>query len=308
MITLLGVTGYVGQKFADALENSDFSFEGLSRRDLDYTQSDLLEDYLQKKKPDFVINAAGYTGKPNVEACEQDKANCLAGNGVFPGLLADVCRQLNIPWGHVSSGCIFTGKRPDGNGFRETDVPNFSFRQNNCSFYSGTKALGEETLGYGMDETGESWVPTRAETGYIWRLRIPFNHEATPRNYIAKLLHYDRLLDAENSISHLDEFVRACLECWIKKIPYGIYNVTNPGSITAKEVVEYIQTSDLGKHLIAQGKEFKFFKDEAEFMKTTATTPRSNCVMDSSKLEDAGIHLTPVQEAIQSALAHWTER
>ncbi len=39
-----------------------------------------------------------------------------------------------------------TGSRPDGSGFTEEDAPNFTFRQNNCSFYSRTKALGEEVL------------------------------------------------------------------------------------------------------------------------------------------------------------------
>ena len=32
-------------------------------------------------------------------------------------------------------------------GFTETDAPNFSFRDPPCSFYSGTKALGEEVVG-----------------------------------------------------------------------------------------------------------------------------------------------------------------
>jgi len=43
-------------------------------------------------------------------------------------------------------GCIFTGAHPDGSGFSEEDAPNFDFRHNNCSFYSGSKALGEEIL------------------------------------------------------------------------------------------------------------------------------------------------------------------
>ncbi len=40
---------------------------------------------------------------------------------------------------------------PDGGGFREDDAPNFSFRTNHCSFYSGTKALGEEVLAGAAD-------------------------------------------------------------------------------------------------------------------------------------------------------------
>ena len=188
--------------------------------------------------------------------------------------------------GHVSSGCIFTGSRADGSGFTEADVPNFSFRTNNCSFYSGTKALGEETL-------------KGADNVYIWRLRIPFDHRDGPRNYLTKLLRYQRLLEAENSISQLHEFVGATFACWEKRIPFGTYNVTNPGHVTTREVVEHIKTSGVSN------KDFDFFSDEDEFMKIAAKTPRSNCVMDSSKLAAAGIQMTEVHEAIERDLKRW---
>ena len=78
-----------------------------------------LEEFLQSKKPRFLINAAGYTGKPNVDACELAKADCLNGNAVLPGTIRQVCEDLKITWGHVSSGCIFSGRRPDGGGWTE---------------------------------------------------------------------------------------------------------------------------------------------------------------------------------------------
>lgn len=308
MIFVLGCTGYVGSRFLSALDDGGFPARGFSRRDLNYTDRDTLMDYLKKERPDFVINAAGYTGKPNVDACETDKANCLDGNAVLPGVFVESCRELGIGWGHVSSGCIFSGRRADGSPFEETDAPNFSFRQDNCSFYSGTKALGEETAGYGPSPDGKSWVPTEEETGYLWRLRIPFNEEANARNYLQKLMHYERLLDAENSISQLDEFIRACLECWTKRVPYGIYNVTNPGSVTTREVVDLIRQSPVGRKRIEARGDFRFFEDEATFMEVAAKTPRSNCVMSSAKLEAAGIRLTPILEAIETALTHWRER
>jgi len=81
-----------------------------------------------------------------VDACELTKAECLSGNAVLPGIIREVCEDVNIPWGHVSSGCIYSGRRQDGKGWAEEDEPNFSFRRPPCSFYSGTKALGEENI------------------------------------------------------------------------------------------------------------------------------------------------------------------
>ena len=43
-------------------------------------------------------------------------------------------------------------------------------------------------------------------------------------------------------------------------------------------------------------------------MQKAAKTPRSNCVMTSTKLAAAGITLTPVREAIKSALQNWQKQ
>jgi dTDP-4-dehydrorhamnose reductase len=286
MIYLLGGSGYVGHAYQALLTHKGISFRTVRREDLDYTNGEVLRAALRRDRPEFLINAAGYTGKPNVDACELHKHECLMGNAVLPGVIADACAEAGVPWGHVSSGCIYTGSRADGAGFREEDTPNFSFRTNNCSFYSGTKALGEEVL------AGKPNV-------YIWRLRIPFNHIDNPRNYLTKLMRYSTLLEATNSISQLEEFVAATFACWEKRVPFGTYNVTNPGAITTHEVVELIRQSGVSR------KDFVFFKDEDEFMKMAAKTPRSNCTMDSSKLASVGISMTPVHDAVRHALRTW---
>ncbi len=286
MIVLLGASGYVGGSYRRYLQSKEIEFVSVSRRELNYYDPSVLTPFLESKRASFLINCAGYTGKPNVDACELDKTGCLLGNAILPGVLASVCAHVGIPLGHISSGCIYTGKRQDGSGFSETDPPNFSFRTNNCSFYSGTKALGEEIL-------------ADFENVYIWRIRIPFDRRDNARNYLSKLMRYEKLLDAENSISQLEESVAAAFACWEKKVPFGIYNVTNPGAITTRQVVEWIRESK------ACTKEFQFFEDEEAFMLEAAKTPRSNCLLNSDKLADVGIHMTPVEEAIKSALRNW---
>jgi dTDP-4-dehydrorhamnose reductase len=286
MIYLLGGTGYVGLAYQRYLKTKGIDYKLLSRREHDYTDASVLGSLLRRDKPEFLINAAGYTGKPNVDACETDRAECLFGNGVLPGRIAQACEDAGIAWGQVSSGCIYTGSRPDGTGFTEEDEPNFTFRQNNCSFYSGTKALGEEVL------DGKPNV-------YIWRLRIPFDHIDSSRNYLSKLMNYACLLEATNSISQLDEFVAATVSCWQMKVPFGIYNVTNPGEVTTREIVELIKECKISN------KNFQFFDSEADFMTKAAKTPRSNCVMSSEKLANAGVKMTPVRDAIRDALRRW---
>lgn len=286
-IALIGSTGYVGSQFATEILRRGHRLTSIGRKDCDLYSAGQLETFLRDISPDILVNCAGYTGKPNVDACEADKANCLAGNAVLPGVIAAACRQLGLPWGQVSSGCIFTGRREDGAGFTELDPPNFSFRQNNCSFYSGTKALGEEIL---ADE----------DRCYIWRLRIPFSNIDSCRNYLSKVQRYANLLEAENSLSNLPEYVAAALDCFEKHVPFGTYNLTNPGSVMTSEVVAMIKEAGVCD------KEFRFFDSEADFMAKAAKTPRSNCVMDSSKAIKAGLQLTPIRDSIRQALESWT--
>ena len=279
MIILLGGKGYVASSLCDIVRNLGISILPISRRDVDYNDHLKLKNALLDRKASIVINAAGFTGKPNVDACENTKYECLQGNAVLPGIIREVCEDLKIPWGHISSGCIYSGRRPDGDGWKEEDESNFSFRSPPCSFYSGTKALGEEIL-------------DGAENCFIWRLRIPFNHEPSPRNYLQKLLNYENLLEAENSVSHLEEFCKKCVECFTNDIEPGIYNMTNPGSITTRQVTEWMVEEGL------TDKKFKFFDSEEQFMFNAAIAPRSNCVLDTSKAEKAGIGMRPVEDAM----------
>ncbi|HEY3932426.1 MAG TPA: sugar nucleotide-binding protein [Verrucomicrobiae bacterium] len=312
MILLLGASGYIGEAFAKELQRRKTDFIPLARKQTDYTRFDLLLEFLKTKKPEFVINAAGYTGKPNVDACELHKADTLQGNSLFPQTVAHACAAAKIPWGHVSSGCIFSGakiiengktraekdmtkpelrvlveKSPQSiHGFTETDTPNFSFRDGPCSFYSGTKALGEEAIA----NIGQS---------YIWRLRIPFDEFDNARNYLSKVQRYPKVYDNINSISHRADFVSVCLDLWQKRAPFGIYNVTNPGFVTTRQVIALIEK------ILKPGRKFEFWKSDEEFYKVAAKTPRSNCVMDVSKLLAAAVKIRGVEEAIEDSLKNW---
>jgi dTDP-4-dehydrorhamnose reductase len=312
MILLLGASGYIGEAFAAHLRARGLDFLPLARREVDYTRFDRLLACLRERKPAFLINAAGYTGKPNVDACETARADTLAGNTLLPLTIAHACAAAGVPWGHVSSGCIYTGAkvrrgdawqvepdltRPDLRalvdrepaairGFTEDDEPNFSFRRPPCSFYSGSKALGEEAIA----GTGQS---------YVWRLRIPFDEFDNPRNYLTKLMRYAKVYDNVNSISHRGEFARVCVELWERRAPFGTYNVTNPGFVTARQVVELIQRT------LKPACAFEFWADDAEFYRTAAKTPRSNCVMDVSKLLATGVSIRPVEEALETSLRNW---
>jgi dTDP-4-dehydrorhamnose reductase len=90
MIYLLGGSGYVGQAYQALLTRKGIPFRNLRRADVDYTNPAVLRAALLRDKPAFLINAAGYTGKPNVDACELHKAECLFGKPLPDPILPKV--------------------------------------------------------------------------------------------------------------------------------------------------------------------------------------------------------------------------
>ena len=290
-------------------------YRAVSRRDLDYTHFRTFLGALKKEKPDFVVNAAGFTGKPNVDACENQKGETVSGNVTLAQAVASACDVAGVRMGFVSSGCIYTGakvlrecgtwavedrltepliselleKRSDRvKGFSEEDQPNFSFIRNNCSFYSGTKALAEEAI-------------ARFPGVYAWRLRIPFDEKENPRNYLSKVQDYKKVYNNWNSITHRGDFASASLDLWQKNCPSGTYNITNTGYISTREVVRKIQDI-LRKKWVPE-----FWLNDDQFYRFGALTPRSNCILDSSKLLNASIKMRSVDEALEDALRKWKE-
>jgi dTDP-4-dehydrorhamnose reductase len=288
MYIILGKNGYIAQAIIAECKKRKLHFLALSRKDLDYTNFQTFSDYAHihynnEDKPfrnSTIINCAGYIGKPNVDACEFNKGDTVMGNVVFPTNLANFCTTNEATLAQISSGCIYNGHQKH---FNEEDEPNFTF--SNGSFYSGTKALCERMI---LEHNARS---------YIFRLRIPFSEHQGPRNYLTKLLTYDKLIDVENSLSHRGDFAQYCMDLLEAKVPCGIYNITNKGSVTTKRVVELLQKNKKTK------KNFEFFDNLDTFL-SEVKAPRSNCVLDTSKIEQY-IKIRTVEEALDEAISKY---
>ena len=282
MILLLGASGYIGRAFANELRRRGDNFIPLTRKAVNYADFNLLFEYVRKLRPEFIINAAGYRGSPNVDACELAREETLFANTLLPQTIARVCSMTNTPWGHVSSASIYTGakvleggtmriekdlNRPEFGGCWWSTRSHFTVSRNGmnptfpsgslpCNFYSGTKALAEEVIrGIGRS--------------YIWRPGMPFNELEESRNFLWRIQQYPKVYDSVNSISQVEDFVRACLNLWERRAPFGIYNVVNPGAITTRQVVEMIQ------RILKPDRRFEFWKNDGEFYRFRARTPRS---------------------------------
>ena len=156
MIVLIG-HGYIGEHIAKELDNQSIQYQWIHHTDNIPTDTT------------FIINATGYTGVPNVDACEVEKQQTIDGNVTYPLKLE--INNTNTPILHISSGCVYTGYHKN---FTETDEPNFDF--NNGSFYSGSKALEQKLLQPFMNKS------------YLLRIRMPFGDSHHPKNFLTKMV------------------------------------------------------------------------------------------------------------------------
>lgn len=135
---LFGKNGWIGGKLAEIFTAQGKTFYLADSR----TESrDSVIAEIEKYKPTHVINAAGVTGRPNVDWCEDNRPETVRANVVGVLNVADICASRGIHHLLYATGCIFEYDATHvigGQGFTETDKPNF-----HASFYSHTKVRHE---------------------------------------------------------------------------------------------------------------------------------------------------------------------
>lgn len=220
-----------------------------------------VEKELDAYKPTHVFNAAGITGRPNIDWCEDHKPDTLRTNVIGTLNLADLCMLKDIHCTVYATGCIFKyddeHKLGSGVGFTEESKPNFDE-----SFYSETKGYMEQML---------KCYPNCL----ILRVRMPISDDLIHRNFVTKIVKYERVVNIPNSMTVLHEMLPASL-AMAKAELKGVYNFTNPGVISHNEVL------DLYTKYVDPTYTYKNFtvEEQSKILKAG----RSNNELDTTKL------------------------
>lgn len=246
--------------------------------------------FINQYSPDVVINATGFCGSPNVDQCEIEKSKTYMANVVIPLMLAEECEQRGIHLIHIGSGCIYFGRSRNGYYAMPSGLPHYSvdtgWEENDFanpkSYYSQSKYACDLMLGSMKHVTN-------------LRIRMPISTKNNPRNLINKLRGYRQIIDIPNSVTFMDDLTR-CIEWAINGSHTGIYHVTNPEPLTAVQVMKEFQ-----KYVPSYSFEII---DEAQLDKITIAK-RSNCILNTDKLNKAGFHMTPSMEALKNCMANY---
>lgn len=246
-------------------------------------------------RPQVLINCIGKTGRPNIDWCESHKSATAESNVAVPLLLADLCEKFDTHLINIGSGCVYSGQSPNvfqseclppltlgeftDVGWKETDFANPK------SFYSKTKYSCDLSLGQMRHVT-------------TLRIRMPISDKNVPRNLINKLRGYSKVIDIPNSVTFMDDLVR-CVDWAATNGPGGIWHVTNPQPLTAARIMTEYQKHN-PNHV------FEII-DEQQLDQLTKAK-RSNCILNTEKLQSAGFNMSNSEEALTKCMAKYMEQ
>jgi dTDP-4-dehydrorhamnose reductase len=130
--------------------------------EIDFLQPDPIINLIQEIQPDLIFNAIAYTAVDKAES-EPENANKI--NADTPGLVAEVCKQKNIPLIHISTDYVFDGLL--GRDYFEADTPS------PINVYGSSKLLGEQYIQQSGCEFlifRTSWVYSMREGGFLQKV------------------------------------------------------------------------------------------------------------------------------------------
>jgi 3,5-epimerase/4-reductase len=213
---------------------------------------------------------------PTIDYLEHDGklTENIRDNLFGPMILAKLCNDKGIHLTYLGTGCIFEydGQEP----FDEYAKPNFF-----GSSYSIVKGFTDQLMTLYTD------------TVLNVRIRMPITAIPNPRDFITKIVGYEKICSIPNSMSVLDELLPIMLDMAINK-RIGTINLTNPGTISHEEIL------CMYKELIDSNKTWKTMTYEEQSL--MLKSKRSNNELDTSKLIKYYPDVSDIKTAVYNTL------
>ena len=292
-LLIYGSKGWIGNQFINYLEEYNLNnlekidyIKGLVR--IDNTEE--LKKEILENNPTNIITFIGRThGKidnkiySTIDYLEQEGklVENIRDNLFSPISLALICMELNIHYSYLGTGCIFDYDKnhPYGeevNGFTEEDKPNFF-----GSSYSIVKGFTDRLF-------------HQLESNCLnMRIRMPITCENNNRNFITKIIKYEKICSIPNSMTVLEDFYPIIIDL-LKNKTTGTINLTNPGLISHNEILE------LYKKYV--DKNFKWKNFTIEEQNNILDSKRSNNYLNTLKLKNMFPNINHIKKSVENIL------
>lgn len=273
---IYGGKGWIGQQACKILEEQkEIIIQAKSRAD---NEKEVRKE-LEEIKPDRVISFIGRThgeGYSTIDYLEQKGklVENIRDNLYSPLTLAFLCKEKNIHYTTISTGCIFDGY--EGEGYSEEDLPDFF-----NSSYSTVRGFTDRLMHFFNDSVLNC------------RIRMPIIAENHPRNFITKIMKYEKICSISNSMSVLPDLLPIMIDMSKKQIT-GTINLTNPGLISHNEILEMVKE--------IYDPNFTWQNFTLEEQNKILLSGRSNNLLNTKKLEQMYPNILPIKESVRKII------
>lgn len=265
-VYIIGYNGWIGNKMQELFSlnniyyiNSNFRAENKEIYE-DILKNNITHVFCCSGRTHGLLDGTYYNTIDYLETTKTTHQN-VNDNLFVPVSLSTFCDKNNLHFTYIGTGCIFNYDKnhtiDNYNGFTEEDEPNFFGSQ-----YSIVKGFTDKLL--------------KNTNALTLRIRMPLSSDLNDRNFISKIIKYEKICSIKNSMTVLDELLPICIEM-MKNKEQGIYNFTNPGSISHNEILE------LYKDIIDPT--FTWSNFDITEQDKILKSKRSNNYLDTTKLE-----------------------
>ena len=235
-ILITGASGLVGSGFVEKIGKKADVGDLLcpSHEELDIVDFERLRNYINKHKPDVIINFAAHRNANTAEEQRNNKnGSAWKTNVIGTRNLVKICKQNRIYLIHISTDYVFSGYSDRKGPYSESKLPESDVK--NLSWYGWTKYLAEKS------------VLTLRTNFSILRIGNVVRPIYDPKlDYIGKILwlfDQDRLYPLFNdqfvTLSYIPDIVLV-IEKILEKKSAGIFHVASRDLSTPFKIAEYL--------------------------------------------------------------------
>lgn len=298
-ILFFGANGWIGGQLSSLLQSHP-QIESVTLATVRPQDVPALRTELEQVKPTHVVSTIGRThGKinnieiPTIDYLEYygKLRENVCDNLYAPIVLAHECSRRNIHYTYLGTGCIFEYDEHHPNlengsvenrtaelGFTESDLPNFF-----GSSYSVVKGFTDQLMH--LYDSHALNV----------RIRMPITADPNPRDFITKIVNYEKICSITNSMTVLDELLPLLVDMIVRGRT-GTIQLCNPGTISHDEILT------MYKNIIDPHKTWKTMSYEEQ--STVLKSKRSNNALTTTLLQS----WYPEVKDIKTAILHVLER
>ena len=252
-----------------------------------------MNNEIETTSPTHVVSFIGRThGKINnktyttIDYLEQEGKllENVRDNLFSPLLLANICLTKNIHYTYLGTGCIFKfdEAHPYGkeeSGFTEDSLPNFF-----GSSYSVVKGFTDRMMSFYKSNV------------LNLRIRMPITGMKNPRNFITKIVNYEKVCSVPNSMTVLPELLPYVLDMMRNKLT-GTINLTNPGLISHNEILQ------MYKEIVDSDFTWNNFTQEEQ--RKILAADRSNNFLETTKLQTLYPTIKNIRNSVRECLIQY---